>query len=102
MGLSDKEWRDLEKLIVASVFGLCLTGFLLTTSWIKDTRAEAASNLSSAVSSRTKQIDSIVLELKEYQKENSKDHYNIMMIQERIAAKLGVITGDNRSSILGD
>ncbi len=80
MGLDDKEWRSLEIVIVSAIFGLCVMGFFISQSGIREVRAEASTALKDATSTQSKQIDVILSDFKDYQRQNTNDHKEIMAI----------------------
>lgn len=73
-------WWAVFSVVGVGAFGLCVTGFFFLHGMVLDTRAEASTSLSRAVEARTKQMDRMYDDIKDYQKQNSADHKEIMAI----------------------
>ena len=66
--------------VIGGAFGICCLGFMLLHGMIVSDRAEAASNLKSAVADRNVAIKAIIEDIHDYQKQNTQDHKEIMSL----------------------
>jgi hypothetical protein len=73
-------WWAVGSAVGGVMFTACFYGFFFLHGLILADRSEAAQNLAKAVASRTEQMNRISDSIDAYQRQNSADHKEIMMM----------------------
>ena len=74
--------------VVGGAFGICCLGFMLLHGMVGANRAEAAGNLSTAISRTDTQLDRVSQMFESYRSQNYRDHKEIMTLLLTIKREL--------------